>query len=112
MIRVWKVTERGETHYQIEAIATCCDRTDRVFSDGRKLLRIEVDVGWYIPDGEDASDMDDLEWKAVLRLLRRASKRSFNMHGEERSEEEGEQMDRERAQLFYVGDRARLRGEY
>jgi hypothetical protein len=103
VIRVWKV---------VEAIATCRDRTDGVFSDGRRLLRTEISVSWYFPDGEDASDMDDLEWKAVLRLLQRASKRSYNMHGGERSEEEGEQMDWERAQLFYIGDRARLRGEY
>ncbi len=99
-------------HYQIEAFATCYDRNDGVLSDGRKLLHVELFDHWYIIEGEDARDLEDMEWNAVLRLLRRASKRYFNMYGEERSEEEEERIDRERANLFYIGDRARVRGEY
>jgi hypothetical protein len=79
---------------------------------GRKLFRVDVSVGWYILEDEDDRDLNDMEWKAVLRLLRRGGKRSFNMYGEERSEEEGERIDRELAQLFYIGDRARVGGEY
>jgi hypothetical protein len=75
-------------------------------------LRGEVSVGWWISEDQDTSDLEDLEWMAVLRLLRRAAKRHFNMYGEERTEEESEEFDRAQAQLFYIGDRARVRGEY
>lgn len=75
-------------------------------------MSVEVSVGWWISEHEDARDLDDIEWGAVLRLLRRAGKRNFNMFGEERSEEEAEEFDRAQAQLFYIGDRARVRGEY
>jgi hypothetical protein len=111
-IRVWKAVENHENHYRIEAFASCCSRTDGIFAEGRKLLRVEISIGWWIHEDQDASDLEDLEWMAVLRLLRRAAKRNFNMYGEERTEEESEEFDRALAQLFYIGDRARVRGEY
>jgi hypothetical protein len=37
-------------------------------------LRVEISIGWWIPEDKDASDLEDLEWMAVLRLLRRAAK--------------------------------------
>jgi hypothetical protein len=75
-------------------------------------LRVKVSVDWWITEGQDVRDLEDLEWAVVLRLLRRAGKRNFNMYGEERAEEESEEFDRAQAQLFYIGDRARVRGEY
>jgi hypothetical protein len=65
-------------------------------------LRAEVSVGWWLPDDEDTSDLEDMEWNAVLRLLRRTGKRNYNMFGEERSEEEHAEIDRELAQAFYM----------
>ena len=111
-IRVWKAFVNHENHYRIEAFATCCTRTDGIIREGRKILRAELAVGWWIPEGEDSSDLENLEWDAVLRLLRRASKRNFNMRGESRTEEEAQEFDRDQVALFYIGDRARVRGEY
>ena len=111
-IRVWKAFANHENHYQIEAFATCCTRTDGVLREGKKILRSELTVGWWIPEGKDATDLEHLEWDAVLRLLRRAGKRNFNMYGEDRTEEEAQEFDRDQVALFYIGDRARVRGEY
>ncbi|KAE9375800.1 hypothetical protein N431DRAFT_334203 [Stipitochalara longipes BDJ] len=111
-IRVWKAFANHENHYQIEAFATCCTRTDGIIREGRKVLRSELTVGWWIPENENSSDLEHLEWEAVLRLLRRAGKRNFNMYGEDRSQEEAEEFDQDQVALFYIGDRARVLGEY
>jgi hypothetical protein len=111
-IRVWKAFVNHENHYQVEAFATCCTRTDGILREGKKLLRSELTVGWWIPEEEGSSDLEHMEWEVVLRLLRRAGKRNFNMYGERRSEEEAEEFDRDQVALFYIGDRARVLGEY
>lgn len=110
--RVWKTIEQSEKHYRVEASATCVDRDDGILLQGRDPLHASVSVNWYIPEDEDDQDMNDMEWKALLRLLRRGAKRSFNQYGERRSREEEDEIDRELVTRFYMGDRARVAGEY